>query len=282
VDEDGDDLLADYGRFEITVEPKPDTNPLPTGDVAYSGAVPPGPLTHVRHLLSAFGRTPDGRGLVIGLVQDADLLLTLVEDLADAHAADDPAAVKRHAEGIVNLIEGSGGEHHGDLDGDDDPYEPGDGFGLLPGMQGSGYIQSAIEHARYAAGTEDATANIIAEAEKLETAAQNLGGWAAQISDAALAIIASETVTDDDVQQIIDLVDLFINGQDMNDNGEIEAVPNEGGAAIVHAYALRMGYMFVLEGRDRTPAPATVNPNPNILPESGMEYGSEPGSDEVN
>lgn len=267
VDDNGDNLLTTFGRFEITLEPNPDSNPLPTGEVMYSGSIPAGPVNHIRHLLSGFGRTPGGNGLVIGIMRHDALLLALSDDLAAD--AEDIDALHRHAEAIVNLIEGSGGENYGDLDDDGETTDPGDGFGLLPGSQGSGYIQTAIEHARFAAGSEDATAQIIVEKDHMETAAQNLGGWAAMLRDTALEILASEdaAAAAEHVQAARDLITLFDQGQDENGNGEVEAMPGEGGAQTVLFYSLRMGAMPVLEGANRIPAPVAENPDPNVFEE---------------
>ena len=193
-DDSGENLLATFASFEITLEPSPDPNPLPTGDAVYSSAVPPGPLGHIRHLLSGFGRSPDGGGLVINLLKHAQLITTSAQAMVDAEEDDDLDELKLQAEGLVNLIEGAGGADFGDLDGDGEVTNPGDGFGLLPGAQSAGYIQTAIEHARFSAGNEEATADTITHAGYLEMAGQNLGGWAAQLKDAALAVVASEDI----------------------------------------------------------------------------------------
>ena len=267
----GENLLKDFGSFEITLEPSPDTNPLPTGEAVYSGAVPSGSLAHVRHLLSAFSRTPDGGGLVINLLKHVDLITATSQAMLDDEKKSDLDALRSEAEGLVNLIEGQGGEHYGDLDGDGEITDPGDGFGLLPGARNSGYIQTAIEHARFAASTDDATANVIHRAEEMEAAAQNLGGWAAQLRDEAMAIISSEDVdpAKPHVQKIADLATLFADGQDTNGNDIIEPIPNEGGAQTVFYYAQRMADMPVLAGSNRVPDPASGNPTPNTAPEPG-------------
>jgi hypothetical protein len=242
----------------------PDTNPLPTGNVAYSGAVPDQPLAHIRHLLSAFGRTPDGVGLVTGLMRDTALIQTISQDLTDAQIAADLDETKRQAEALVNLIEGVGGDHYGDLDGDGDITNPSDGWGLLNSAESGGYIQTSIEHARFAADTPQATAHIIEQAGLMEIAAQNLGGWAAQLRDAALAVIDSDdsAAADEYVQQIVELIELFANGQDTNGNGIVEPVPNEGGAKTVEEHAMNMAAMSVLLGADRIPEPANT-PGPS-------------------
>jgi serine/threonine protein kinase len=271
VDSNGENLLVAFGRFEITLEPDPDSNPLPTGDAVYSGAVPPGPLAHVRHLLAAFSRTPDGGGLVINLQKHAVLIEKTAQNILNEQEEGDLDEMKGEAEGLVNLIEGEGGEHFGDLDGDGKITNPGDGFGLLPGAQSAGYIQTSIEHARYAAGAADTTVNVIEQAEYLETAAQNLGGWAAQLRDAALAIIESDDLDEagGHAQQIAELADRFVKGQDVNDNGKIEPIRDEGGVETVFYYARRMADMPVLAGMNRVPDPASANPAPSTAPEPG-------------
>jgi plastocyanin len=60
----------------------------------------------------------------------ADLYVHAVE-LDDANARNSLAATKRHAEHLINLIEGQKGLDYGDSDGDGRLEDPGDGIGLL-------------------------------------------------------------------------------------------------------------------------------------------------------
>ncbi|MDQ3227982.1 MAG: plastocyanin/azurin family copper-binding protein, partial [Chloroflexota bacterium] len=60
----------------------------------------------------------------------ADLYVHAVE-LQDASARGSLPAVKRHAEHLINLIEGKSGLHYGDNDIDGYMEDPGDGVGLL-------------------------------------------------------------------------------------------------------------------------------------------------------
>ncbi len=64
----------------------------------------------------------------------ADLYVHAVE-LDDAAARDSPEAVRRHAEHLVNLIEGKEGLHYGDNDIDGHLEDPGDGIGLLARLE---------------------------------------------------------------------------------------------------------------------------------------------------
>jgi tRNA A-37 threonylcarbamoyl transferase component Bud32 len=278
VDKTGKNLLETTDHFEITVEPNPDTNPLPSGDVAYSGALPDVPLMHIQHLLVAFPGAPGGIGLTIGVLRDSDLMTQIAHAILDAQKSGDLAGMKREAEGLVNLIEGQGGADYGDLDGDGTVIDPSDGFGLLPGASSGGYIQSSVEHASYAAGAPGATPYMVEQADKLETAAQNLGGWAAQIRDSGLAILKSPTVDDaaEPVHLVVRLVDLFANGLDLNADGQIEAVTGEGGAQTMYYYARRMADMFVVPGPAPTPDPAAAKSAP-VMPGMTSESAGASG-----
>jgi serine/threonine protein kinase len=281
VDKAGENLLATFDHFEITIEPNPDTNPLPSGNVAYSGALPAAPLVHIRHLLVAFAQAPGSIGLTIGVMRDSNLMTQTAQAILDAQKVGDLAAMKREAEGLVNLIEGQGGADYGDLNGDGTITDPSDGFGLLPGARGGGYIQASIEHASYAASSPGATSYMVDQANKLEAAAQNLGAWAAQIRDTGLAIIKSQTVDDaaEPVHRVVRLVDLFANGLDLNVDGQIEPVVGEGGAQTMYFYARRMADIFVVSGPAPTPNPAAADSAPTMPDMPGMASGatSAPG-----
>jgi plastocyanin len=60
----------------------------------------------------------------------ADLYVHAVE-LADAQTRGSLPATRRHAEHLVNLIEGAQGPHYGDIDGNSHLEDPGDGIGLF-------------------------------------------------------------------------------------------------------------------------------------------------------
>lgn len=244
-DSSGDNLLTLFDQFEITVEPNPDSNPLPTADIIYVGSAPPEALMHIRHLIVSFGGAPGQIGLTTGILRHAQLMQETAQAMVDSWQENDLAGMKRHAEALVNIIEGENGEHYGDQDGDDQVFNPGDGFGLLPNGANAGYIQGTIEHARYSAGTPDSTPTVAENAGYLEAAAQNLGGWAAELRDAAMLIAQSDDLAsvEEPVQRVNDLADLFLNGQDTD--GDSEITPAEGGAVMVYHYAQHMADMPV-------------------------------------
>jgi plastocyanin/uncharacterized membrane protein YozB (DUF420 family) len=72
---------------------------------------------------------------ILQLVQEGSDLNVHATEMEDAANRGNFATVKRHAEHLVNLIEGAHGLHYGDLDADGVIEDPGDGTGLLNYVQ---------------------------------------------------------------------------------------------------------------------------------------------------
>ncbi len=232
-------LLSDFDSAVVTIEPAPDNNPLPTADVLLRGQLPPEALMHIGHLLVARDDTPNNIGYAVGLRIQAQLLQEASAAQLAALQAQNLEQVKQAAEGIINLIEGNGGEHAGDLDGDGMVTNPGDGFGLLPSGAHVGYIQGTFEHAGLAAGTPDATSNIKLHAAHVQIAANNVSEWVSSLRDLTLKIAQATDLNavDADVRSAAALTKRILDGQDVNGNEQIEPIPNEGGVQIAYLHA---------------------------------------------
>ena len=89
----------------------------------------------------------------------ADLYVHAVE-LADAQTRGSVPAVKRHAEHLINLIEGTQGLHYGDNDGNGHLEDPGDGVGLLARLD-------AVAGAGVSPGTTQQAATIREQLERI-------------------------------------------------------------------------------------------------------------------
>jgi hypothetical protein len=159
-------LLANYDRVYITRAPEaaPATE---IANVLMTGALPAQTLIHIRHVLVTFDTTPNKAGFALGLRQEADEILRHAELLKKIFDAGDLEGAKRHAEHLINMIEGRQGEHFGDSDGNGNIQNPGDGFGILKNGQQLGYLDGMVGHAVLAAETPDATENIKAQAESI-------------------------------------------------------------------------------------------------------------------
>lgn len=123
-----------------------------------------------------------------------DLLIHAVE-LSDSAGRGNLQTIKRHAEHLVNLIEGESGENYGDLDGDGFLEDPGDGVGLV------NYLQSAVS-----VSIDDQTVSLAAE----------ILGLLEKIDDLALSVLVAEDLNSvgTPIEEVDSLMQPF-NGEDV-------------------------------------------------------------------
>jgi plastocyanin len=231
-------LLANYDRVYITRVPEA-AAATEIANVLMIGALPAKALVHIRHVLGTFDTTPNKTGFALGLRQEADEILRHAELLKKTFDAGDLAGEKRHAEHLINMIEGRQGEHFGDSDGKGGIQNPGDGFGILKNGQQLGYLDGMVGHAILAAETPDATENIKTHAESIQRIGEMIRERMIDIRDRALRIsqAASVAETQQDVSVILELAQQAIQGADANTNGQIEPIPGEGGILTAYQHA---------------------------------------------
>jgi hypothetical protein len=242
VDSQGRNLIALYDTVEITVEPEPDSSPNPTDQVAYRSSLPPEGLAHARHLLVAFGSTPNNLGLVHGLLQETTKLDQLAHDLLSAQEAGQPAEVRKNAERMMNLLVGSQSPDYKDWDQDGNLEDVGDGFGLLLNGDNIGYIEGTFSHASYAATANNATEDMIMHGLHVEVCTQNMEEWAPLLRNVLLEILSGDAGpgAEPQVRQAVALADELLEGTDLNGNEQVEPVPGEGGAHTDYQHAYYM------------------------------------------
>lgn len=257
VDPQGRNLLGTYHGLEITVEPKPDGNPNPSGDVAYAVTLPPSGLMHVRHLLYEYDDTPKHIGFVRGLLADTTLLDTLSQDMLAAYQAKDEAKVRADAEAMLNIIVGKQSDNHKDWDKDGKINDPGDGFGLLLNGDAEGYIQGTYSHADLAASASDATQNMKVHGSHVKISATNVAGWTTTLRDQLILILQSPfaPAMEGMIRNSVALANHIESGFDVNGNETVEPIPGEGGAKTAYNHAYYMADMLIPAEANPTPAP---------------------------
>ncbi|MDQ7029807.1 MAG: c-type cytochrome domain-containing protein [Ardenticatenia bacterium] len=240
-----ENLIGTYSTFRITRE-----------EVYAEAALPAGALNHIRHVVYQRSETPNNVGYAVGLVQQAETLLTHATNAktwADQHDLDE---AKRHTEHVINILVGEDSPFFQDWNGDGDLQNPGDGFGILPGSEDRngdgrinvGYAKGTHDHIQNAANSADATDNIKARADQVKAATYNIMGregdptypnWGNQLLTTAQALINATTITETQqyADEMVRLADLILNGTDANGNGKVEPVADEGGAQTAHLYA---------------------------------------------
>lgn len=231
-DPDGQNLLGLYDGFQLTQEPQFDDDPTP-GTVVYSGIQAPQALAQIRAITVNDGQAPAAYGL--GARRQTEELLRHAREVRSAYEFLSIADAQRHAEHIVNLLEGQEGDFYGDLDGAHGVQNPGDGHGILP------YVTQMQEAAVAAAEAPDATNAIQVHSTHVVLATDNAVHWAAQIRDAALQITETGNVGDIGpyVETITQLSQRLLNGSD--DNGDGNVAPDEGGIFTAYQHAQYMG-----------------------------------------
>jgi serine/threonine protein kinase len=257
VDPQGRNLLGMYQGLEITVEPDPDNNPIPSNIVASSASLPTGGFTHVRHLLYSFNATPDQVGFVHGLNTNTRLLQQIAGLMLESYQSGNEALVRSQAEGMVNVIVGVQSPDHKDWDNNGTLNNPGDGFGLLLNGDNEGYIQGTFTHANLSLTSPDASENMRIHGEHVKVAAANVAKWTPTLRDQLILIHQTPFGPEMEgmVRNAVALSNQIQNGFDVNGNENIEPIPDEGGAATAYEHAFYMADILI-------PAPSNITPAP--------------------
>jgi hypothetical protein len=256
VDPESRNLLDGFSRMEITVEPSPDDSPNPSDQVAYSSAVPPSALMHIRHLLVGIDETPNHTGMADGLVNTSSQIKTSADAMQGAFNSGDLGQTRANAESIINLIVGKqDANFYKDWDNDGTLNDPGDGYGLLLNGDQAGYVGGVIDHAELSAKSPDATEEIRIHSEHVTVCAQNIETWATQLRDAAVRIVQADAAQDigPDVHTASALANQILDGIDIDGNETVDPISGEGGALTAYEHADYMSDMPILAGKDQIP-----------------------------
>ena len=263
-------LLGRYNRAFISIEAD-DVDDGEIGPHAFTGVIPAESLLHVRHVVTAFDANPEGKAFLIGAEEQLLLAMEHTGFMLEELAGDDIREAQRHAEHVVNILDGETGPHFGDLDGDSVAQNPGDGFGVRA------YLEGAKQHAQLASNAEGATAEVKLHAGHVLISSDNtLARLDAAIAE-ALRVIAADSASEAQptAETVAQLLDEAYHGQDVDGDGAIAPIEGEGGWETAYEHALNMGSF---EFFDANPADAaTQGQSP---PPSGAGPTAEPSATE--
>ncbi len=257
IDPEQRNILDVFDQIEVTKEPDNDPNPEdPTTEIVASFIYPPFSLVHIRHLIVKYNDTPDNTPLIWGLWATADGINTSAVELQQAFTDDDEQELHQKTEEIINQLVGkSDAIRYRDWDNDGKLADPGDGFGLL----NNGYISLSISHTNFALQAPDSTENINLNGGNVLTCLDNVQGWSEQLLEKALILdeMPFGATMEPLINEITTLAKNNVSGTDSNNNGLIEPIAGEGGAATAYEYAYYMADMLLLPGADKVPPPAS-------------------------
>ena len=242
VDPDGANLLATYATFAISSEPVPDPDPDTPGAILYADTIPAGGFLHIGHLLVNWPPNPDGKGIVVGLREQANVGLTHA-NLSDG--SDTLVGIQLHAHHVINIVEGSEGANYDGSFGN-----PGDDIGVL------NYAADAIVHANLAKSAAPDDETVTANADAVIAAAENIVTWATVARDQAIRIAdqTSENIlVTISLQNMVNNMNWAVNGRDA-----------DGGAEVAYTEAQEMGSFVLVEGAS-PPPPAPPTPTPTAV-----------------
>ncbi|MBI4287227.1 MAG: cupredoxin domain-containing protein [Chloroflexi bacterium] len=264
-------LLGAYDRVLVTEEKSPAGKAGPSTSTVLAGKMPSQAGIHLQHLLVQVPGSPLGLGSVDALRLHMFALVVHSNEIESARRRGNLDSMKRHAEHVINLVEGQSGKDYGDLNRDGFVQDPGDGYGLLA------YAALASAQARLANDAADATPAIATHAPHVITTADNISKWATQVRDHALTVInaASLQGMESTTTNSMTLSARALAGYDGNDDGVISPIPNEGGLVQLQAHAKMMATLVLRAGpgvpmqtlRQATP-PARPTPTPSPGPQT--------------
>jgi serine/threonine protein kinase len=272
VDSQGRNLIGLYHALEITTEPNPDNNPIPSNDIAFASVLPRAGYTHVQHLLAAFSGNPNEIGFIHGLDAETKSISDSAVALLASLEAGDEASVRLQAEQMLNMIVGNQSPDHKDWNGDGNVDNPSDGFGLLLNGDNEGYIQGTFTHANLSGTSGDATENMLVHGEHVKISAQNVGEWTPQLRDILMDILQPPNGSNMEgmVRQAVALANQMRNGIDINGNENIEPIPGEGGAVTAYQHSYYMADILIFPD-SATQSQILLTPDTNA-PTQPSEY----------
>jgi hypothetical protein len=222
-DAEGRDLFGLFSGALVTVE-ESDAVTEP-GVIVLSGTIPPSLLPALREV-AVRAATPTGLAFDPGLREQAKILETHGGLLDEAAKANDQIGMRVHAEHVVNIVVGQNNPQYGDLDGNGETANPGDGFGLAE--YGNGLI-SLLDQVLESADSSERRKEL---AQNMRQCVVNVRNYATDSVGQSQTVLtapdpASALVNTD---QVLQFTRAAYNGFDQNGNGTIEYLPLECGA----------------------------------------------------
>ena len=230
----GDNLIAGFNKFVVTVEPVPDPSAEPSGEYAFGARVKQSAMDHIRYLLISW--PPGSDSGVFGNL--AAQLSVAMEHSRLASSASSLEDMHMHAQHLINVIEGEGGANF-----DSSAGNPGDGMGVMTHV-------SDLENATFASQEDRDNLVLARYAAVVMASAANIEARVTAARDAAVSSLGRSTVLDArlDLVPVAGLLSSALNGLDANSDGMIESGGTEGGASQAYVDAQRMATYDLAEG----------------------------------
>ncbi|MEZ4725986.1 MAG: hypothetical protein R3E79_02505 [Caldilineaceae bacterium] len=247
--ESDQNLLAAYERAELRIVSDDGAG---AGEVALGSSQSAAFAAAVRDLL--VGNGEDGAGALPNA--DAQLAIAIQHGgfLAEALAAEDFDEARRHAEHVINILDGETGTHFGDLNGDGQAQNPGDGYGVRT------YLADATSAVEAALTAITPTTTLHFYVDRVTAAQQNSQIAIEQAIEVAFKVFAADTVQEAQpfAAEVNARLATVRHGRDRDENGVIDPLRDEGGVVAAYDYGLHLAAYVFVKPVDGAPAPLAV------------------------
>lgn len=196
-------------------------------NILYAGHIPAEIIPLARVMVVTAPDTPNGMPYDPGLKQQAILAAEHGQLALDAIGSGDLKTAQQHTEHVLNIVNGAQSPAFGDLNGDGQTQNPGDGYGAWV------YAGKVAEFADQAAETPNLGNPIREAAVAMGACARKISNeWGPQTDEQAQAILAAAdaAAAKPAVESLAQVLNQIAEGVDANGNGTVELVQAECGA----------------------------------------------------
>lgn len=221
----GTNIVRDFDRFLITAEPTDAIPDTPSDRVVIEQGLSAEFLTPMRQLLLDDLANADAQ---------LDVAMEHAKFLQEALTNGNFPVALAHAEHVLNVLDGSDGDNHGDVNRDDRVEDPGDGIGVR------GHLVNASNSSSDALSATTMTAFNQTNAFNTGVALEHAQTLLAEAQELTLKLFAMDSFEEarpfaDELEAL--LVDIR-QGQDSDENGVIDRLSGEGGIALAYESGL--------------------------------------------
>ncbi len=230
------DLFDAYKQISMSLEPESNNPPEKPGRLIMSGNLSKAAKEFYLEITSPPSSAPLAKA-----EEQAGIADEHMQFLFEAFNTDNLPLAKRHAEHIVNILEGEAGPNFGDINDDGNLQNPGDKVGVLGYL---GQIQSAAETLKGNPITAEQTVKVDAMLQAKAAVADTI----LASFEAASKVIASDTIEEarSNAENFQTLVQAVFDGRDTNGDGVVDPFTDEGGLVTLRQLAESLGWIDLI------------------------------------
>ena len=232
-------LLTNVKEAFITLEPDNDPALYPSR-ILFRAAHSDIMLELIEKLMKT--NEASGKGFLLGAQEQASIAKEHTGFWYEALEANNFQEAKRHAEHVVNILEGAESEHFKDWDGNGQIENPGDGVGV------EAYLQQTTEQIQAAIDSNSLSPKQAEGGQRVMTYSQATQVATMRTTDKALQILHSASVAEAKpmIEELSQSLNQLFYGTDEDGNGVIDPIGDEGGISTAIDFTILMAEMQIL------------------------------------